>query len=265
MPITSLRIFSLEFYNESPDNNSFNPPSTLPLTSPTKDLLSIALHKLSQAPNLTSITLRGPIAISPSFFWSENLASAPLWPNLQTMQVTFNNVAPNGDWYFIRDPYAPAELGNDEDEDVDDSTSSESTSDDDSELSDSSIPDSYNSEREARRSGDKPIRRYRTFPSNKIITPLLVSVAKAAAHMPKLQRLDLTTDLPRGNADIDAAFEMTLVTPRFRYCRHANLRVNEIDDLYRLDWLVRKWRPESEVLDAWKNFRHDLIVKYTEP
>ncbi|KAL8663215.1 MAG: hypothetical protein Q9202_004061 [Teloschistes flavicans] len=190
----SLRKFALSFYQVDPQNQYSSPPSALLPTEPSTDHLSRALYALSQSPTLNSFILNH-IVISPELYWPANSPSTPpAWPNIHHHHVGFDLSTSDGEWYFMRDPSKP--IGDDEGDT--DSDSSENEGDDtvaDSASEDEfySRADTYNEHRELRAVGHYPYRDFRTVPSDNHITPLLLAMARAAAQMPNLQSMSLTT------------------------------------------------------------------------
>ena len=167
--------------------------------------------------------------------------------------------APDGAWYFIRDPSKPVD--DDEgasDSDDPDDTDPEADTDSDTASSDSSRPDTFNERREARATGDYPIRAFRTLPSDEQINPLLHAMARAATRMPRLESMSLTSTMrdPDG-----AGFEIYF---------HAAGQSSKLDsepgdtDQARLDWVVGSWRPEDEVLKIWQEGREGLRIRFIE-
>ncbi|KAL8719186.1 MAG: hypothetical protein Q9225_003787, partial [Loekoesia sp. 1 TL-2023] len=252
----SLRHFTLGFYHEDSTNQYFSPPSALLPSEPSIDHLSRALHTLSQSSSLTSLTLN-PIVISPDLYWPANPSTPPAWPNIRHYHVEFDMTTPNGHWYFVRDPSKPIE--DDEganDSDVPDDAEDENDTDSDTASSDSWRPDTFNEKQEARAIGDYPIRMFRTLPSDAYINPLVLAMARAAAQMPQLQSMSLTTSM----RDPDSAgFELFF---------HAATHVSNLDsdpedaDKARLYWIVGSWRPDEEVLKVWREGKEGLQIKF---
>ncbi|KAI4117730.1 MAG: hypothetical protein LQ338_007500 [Usnochroma carphineum] len=254
----SLRDFTLGFYHKDPSNQYFSPPSALLPSEPSIDHLSRALHTLSQSVSLTSLTLN-PIVISPDLYWPTNPSKPPVWPNIRHYHVEFDMTTPDGDWYFIRDPSKPVE----DDEGANDSddhnnAQDESDTDSDTASSDSWRPDTFNERLEARAVGDYPIRAFRTLPSDSHINPLALAMARAAAQMPQLQSMSLTSSMrdPDG-----AGFELFF---------HAGSHVSNLDsepedaNKARLYWVVGSWRPEEEVLKVWREGKEGLRIRFIE-
>ena len=165
--------------------------------------------------------------------------------------------APAGEWYFIRDTNRPV----DEDEAADDSDDpDESASDTDSEpLSEDSLrPDSYAPRREARATGDYPIRSFRTLPDDALIDPLLLAMAKAAKQMPRLQTMSLTSTMrdPYG-----VGFEVHFYGEGKH--SHFDSGAEGVEDA-RLIWAVGKWRPREEILSKWQEGKEGVTVKFWE-
>jgi hypothetical protein len=264
----SLKAFVLEYYHEAPMNHSFALSSALHSSSPSIDHLSTALYTLTQAPEITEVRLSGPIVISPSLFWPSTSTIKCYWPRVQQYHVTFSMDTPDGDWYFIRQPNKTASDDIFDEEEANQAPESDSDSEPDSDASEDSqahlIPDTYHPNREKRLIGNFPSRRYRTYPNDEKINPLLKAMARAAACMPSLQNMSLGAELQ----DPDSTpFEMSFIaagTPNYldRYP----------DDVSkpRLYWETGAWRPDEEVLTLWKQAIRsqgkagDLMVKFLE-
>lgn len=170
---------------------------------------------------------------------------------------------PDGDWYFTRDPTKPDDDDySDDNDDVEGEAEAEadsSTEDDTSTTSSgSSRPDSFNERNEARAVGDFPIRMFRTLPADSKINPLLLAMARAAAHMPQLQSMSLVSKI-RG-AD-GAGFEIYYHAPGQR--SHLDSEPGD-EEKARLYWAVGKWRPEEEVLRIWRAGRDEMKVQFFE-
>lgn len=203
LSLQSLRNLHLNLFNIPPTNHNFNLQSVLLSSSLPTDHLSLVLHKLSQSPNLTTLTLQGDIVISPSFFWPENQnkrqstdpepdPDLPLWPHLQHLEVFLNVTLPNGDWFYLRDPDDP----DDDDEwmDEDAVTASDLELDDSVHSSDSDnseVPDIFNEHLQSRLDGSAPGHHFRKVLDAEKIQPMLIAMAHAATRMPEIRRLVL--------------------------------------------------------------------------
>ncbi|KAL9034843.1 MAG: hypothetical protein Q9214_006859 [Letrouitia sp. 1 TL-2023] len=261
-PIHPLDSFFLEFPFEDPSNHYFTPESVIYPEDPSIDHLSCALHTLSLSTNLRSLKLSN-IVISPDLFWptSPNTSPTPTqWPNLHTFTITFQITSPSGQWYFTRDPSKPPDDDEfaGESDDPDEPWSDDSDSNPDSSApSDPLRPDTYHPTREARLAGDYPIRSFRTFPDDALINLLLLAMARAAAYMPKLQVMELSSTLrdPGG-----ASFEV------FYYAAGCvdPMHVKDDKERDRLLWYVNAWRLDEEVLQAWREGKRRVIVRFVE-
>ncbi|KAL9030616.1 MAG: hypothetical protein Q9196_001283 [Gyalolechia fulgens] len=257
-----LRDFTLESLHDDPFNQYFTLPSALLPSAPEIDHLSLALYKLSQSPTLTSIRL-DPIIISPDLYWPANPSTQPNWPSLRQFHVVFNMTAPDGTWYFIRDPSQPE----DEDEGADDSDDPEEEPDIDSDpdfdygsdsffdSGDTVQPDTYNERREARAAGDYPGRSFRTLPLDTYMNPLLLAMARAAAYMPKMQHMSLTSTVR------DPVLEVSFFAGG--QPSHSDSEPGD-GDRPRLYSYMGKWRPDYRVLETWRESREGLVVKFIE-
>lgn len=258
-----LRDFTLCFSHEDPLNQYFSPPSALLPSAPSTDHLSLALHTFSLSPGFTSIRL-DPIIISPDLYWPANPSAPPIWPVLRQFHVVFNMTAPNGTWYFVRDPSKPE----DEDEGGADSDDSDEEAEIDSDpdfdfgsdsffstTSSASCPDTFNERREARAAGDYPHRSFRTLPLDTHINPLLLAMARAAACMPRMQHMSLTSTAH------DATFEVLFYAAG--QASHLDSEPGE-GERPRLYWYVESWRPDEEVLQVWREGKEGLLIKFIE-
>ena len=123
---------------------------------------------------------------------------------------------------------------------------------------DSLRPDSYAPRREARATGDYPIRSFRTLPDDSLMNPLLLAMARAAKQMPRLQTMSLTSTMrdPDG-----AGFEV------HSYCEgehsHFDTEIGGVEGT-RLIWAVGKWRPREEILSKWQEAKEGVKVKFWE-
>ncbi len=205
LSLQSLQILHLNLFNTPPTNHNFNLQSVLSSSSPSADDLSLALHKLSQSPNLTDLTLQGDIVISPSFFWPKHQNTRqstepdpnpdlelPLWPQLQHLEF-LNVTLPNGDWFYLRDPDDPED--DDEGTDEDAAIAPDLEPDDSVHSSDSDnseVPEFFNDQLESRLDGSAPGHHFRKVLDADKIQPMLIAMAHAATRMPKIRRLALS-------------------------------------------------------------------------
>ncbi|KAL8932974.1 MAG: hypothetical protein Q9216_006581 [Gyalolechia sp. 2 TL-2023] len=255
----SLRSFTLNSHYNDPMNEYYSPPSTLLPSAPSTDHLSRALHAISLSPNLTSFTLN-PIVISSDLFWPLDSPTSPTWPHLRQCHVEFNLMAPDGTWYFRRDPAKPEEEEGDDDERYYDEIDAEQGNDTDSDPGsyDSLCWDSFHERQEGRLTGDYPTRSFRTLPSDTHINPLLLAMARAAAHMPQLQSMTLTSTMHDPNGP---GFNVYFSAP----ANPSNYDAEPRDaEKARLEWDVGSWRPHEEVLDVWRAGKEDLLIKFIE-
>ncbi|KAL9010977.1 MAG: hypothetical protein Q9173_004139 [Seirophora scorigena] len=261
LSMLSLRDVYLDFYHQDPFFQCFSPPSALLPSAPSTDHVGLALHSLSQS--LFSRTLDS-IVISSDVYWPVDSSAPPVWSNMRKFNVGFNMTAPNRVWYFVRDPSKP----NDKDEGANDTdhpddepeTESDSYSDSDSFFDSSSVfrPDTFNEKREARAARDYPIRSFRALPSETHIKPLLVAMARAAARMPKLQEMSLTSTMPSCD---EAGFQL-----QFYAAKQASLLDSEPgdSDKARLYRYKAPWRPDDDILRVWREGRDGSLVRCIE-
>ncbi|KAL8928974.1 MAG: hypothetical protein Q9208_001417 [Pyrenodesmia sp. 3 TL-2023] len=256
-----IRDFTLCFSHEDPSNEYFSLPSALLPSAPSTDHLSLTLHTFSQSPSLTSIRL-APIIISPDLYWPANASIKPAWPNLRQFHVEFNRTAPDGTWYFVRDPSKPEDEdegggdSDDPDEEVEDDSDPEFDFGSDSFFStSSSCPDTFNERGEARAVGDYPIRFFRTLPMDTHVNPLLLAMARAAACMPRMRDMSLTSTV-RDSAFVVSFYAAGQASP---------LDTEPVQaENPRLYLCMGTWRPDDEILEVWHENREGLLVKFIE-
>lgn len=166
-------------------------------------------------------------------------------------------MTPDGDWYFIRDP-AKAQDDDEGANDSDDPNDIEAETDTDSDTasSDSLRPDTFHERNEARTTGSYHIRRFRTLPSDTHLNPLLLAMARAAAHMPQLENMSLISSIRDPNC---AGFEIF-----FHAAGHSSRFDSEPGDVEkaRLHWWLGSWRPQDQVLKVWREGREGLIIRF---
>jgi hypothetical protein len=100
----SLSSAIITIYHKTPTDQRRTCPSIVPAGF-TYDPFSATLRNLSQ--NLTDLTLSE--RLDSTLFWpspDEQYAVPPFWPHLNSLDVTFNMVAPSGAWYF-KEPWDP--------------------------------------------------------------------------------------------------------------------------------------------------------------
>ncbi len=159
------------------------------------DVLSIALHSLAFSAEsvLKELYLSGPFILSPHFFWPGNEEASineKIYPsNLQRVTIESSVITPEGNWYYTGDPasvpiYTEELRGADDPDSDSDSGSNAST--------DSLIPDSFNTRREALLNGDIPNHNWRTQLDASYLDTLISAIARGVQNMPDLKRLSLT-------------------------------------------------------------------------
>ena len=120
LPVQSLKRVKLSFCSFTPRNQHVKISSALLTSAPSVDHLSLALHTLSQSPNLTYLYLGGTIVLSPCFFWPQDHADpTPFWPRLQDLIVELSITTPEGNWLYKRGPGDTEYYGEDGEENLD--------------------------------------------------------------------------------------------------------------------------------------------------
>ncbi|KAL8965842.1 MAG: hypothetical protein Q9183_003665, partial [Haloplaca sp. 2 TL-2023] len=262
LSIEALHKFSFTYRCGDPYNQYFSAPSVLLDTDPRTDHLCLALQKLSRSPILTYFSAQS-FTISPSLYWPTDTSTLSTWSNLQHHEVKLNMTTPTGEWYFIRNPLDPIEEndGQADSPDLDPPLSDpDSDSDPDSPLSnDSHIPDTHRPRLEARNCGDYPFRHFRTVPCDELMNPLLHAMARAAAHMPSLRTMTLTSTL-RNPKTRDFAVSFFGVGER---SKKLDIEAG-ISEKARLYVCAGTWRPAAEVLNIWREGRPGLEIRFVE-
>lgn len=270
-------------FNNPPNDHNFNLKSVLSSSSPPDDHFSLALHKLSQTPNLTTLTLQGDIVISPSFFWprcvnkqqstaSETDSNLPFWPHLQYLEVFLNATLPNGDWFYIRNPDDPE--ADDEFFDDDPLTASDLEPDNSVHSSDSDnseVPDSFNERLEAHLDGSAPGYQFRKVVDAEKIQPMLMAMAHAAQRMPQIRRFSLSLGMESlGGVQVRYLGPGGEVGPGGKPGDEGEEweRVNCDNKTWHIDvGLESKWKVPEELVDLWKksgSAQEEVLVRIDE-
>jgi hypothetical protein len=270
----NIQRFELEYMHETPGNEAFGNANLLGESK--SDLFSSRLREYLQAGNLVNINLKGPICLGPDFFLPEGDAEGVSvnWPQLKTLDVEISHVRPDGGWYLKRDPtfeFDSDEEGSDEESlpDDDDDVLSESSLD--SEIAfggsqdsfsgeDERQPQEYDLDRAERRSGDKPCRHFRSFPTPEL-EQLFRAAACAARRMPQLQRFHVEFSAVFFNYDyfsFDFTFASSGTKSRTMLDEH---------DLHRnrLIWQIPRgsWQVGMDLETLWNEvLGEDGIVKF---
>ena len=253
----ALKRVALDWYSHPPDNQELNHLSALMPSFPTTDHLSHAIHAISQSEHLTHLELGDYIVISPSLFWPDAQTKRASWPNLVSVNVVFSMNTANGDWYFTLDN-AKVESDDDDDAAETDTSSSDGSEADDTTTKqdpDPDTPDTYNDRKVALAIGDEPYRHFRSRADPGKLNPLFEAAARAAAQMPRLQRMTLMTKV---RAPRIFVFAMNYFAPGERTGWGAGSRNV---DMVRLDWVVGPsgYEPEASILEIWRHAKGEVV------
>jgi hypothetical protein len=94
--LRSLHTAEIVFGHCTPSDQRYTVPSIVP-EGYTYDPFSSSIRTFSQC--LTTLTLSAHV--DPTLFWpSDENATPPSWPHLKSLDITFDMVAPSGEWYF---------------------------------------------------------------------------------------------------------------------------------------------------------------------
>ena len=262
IPQGSLRQVAIDYFNKPPDNQELNASSALIPSLPTSDRLSLSIHAISLSERLTHLELGDSIVISPLLFWPSVQTKEPSWPNLVSVKVNFSMNTVDGDWYFTRDDNEDLESDDDDDAESDTSSSDTSESDDSDtkQNSDPDTPDTYNGKKVALAIGEEPYRHFRSRADPGKLNELFEAAARAGAHMPRLQRMTLRTEV---KASRMFTFAMNYVAQGERTGQGAGSRNV---DMPRLDWVIGSsgYEPEESILEIWRQAKGEVVQSVAE-
>ncbi|MDI1487992.1 MAG: hypothetical protein OHK93_007266 [Ramalina farinacea] len=270
IPYGLLKQISLQYFNQSPNNQELNSSSALIPSCPQIDHLSLALYTISQAKYLTHLDLGAAVVISPSLFWPETQIKPPSWPNLVSVELDFSMNTADGDWYFVREDSDTEVESNNDNADLEaGAITTEQNPDPD-------IPDTYNENIVALATGQKPYRHYRIRADPGKLNPLFVAAAKAAACMPRLQRMSLST-VVKGSTERRSPWRRLKHSWGFTFAMTYSEALGErtggsaagsrsFDDVSRLDWAVglSGYEPEESILELWRLAKGEVVQTVTD-
>jgi hypothetical protein len=153
------------------------------------DAFSLSLRQfLAAAPKVEFVRLDGPVCIDESLFEPQDtLPDQGRWQGLRDMCIRMSAVRPDGGWYLDEQPTIPRDepsrqnhkdLDDDDDELLMASDSESATFSDDSFFAQDALPpDDYDPHREALRTGDAYVFRFRFLPN-----PAFEKILEAAAR-----------------------------------------------------------------------------------
>ena len=263
IPQGSLKRVALDYFNKPPDNHDLNASSALIPSFPTTDSLSLAIHAMSLSERLTHLELGDSIVISPSLFWPNAQTKQPYWPNLVSVKVIFSMNTVDGDWYFARDDNVNLESNDDDDDAETDSSSSDGSESDHpatKQNPDPDTPDTYNEKKVALATGEEPYRHFRSRADPGKLNPLFEAAARAGAHMPRLRRMTLKTEVKASRMFI---FAMSYFAPGERKGWGAGSRNLDVP---RLDWVIGPsgYEPEESILEIWRQAKGEVLQSVAE-
>ena len=160
------------------------------------------------------MTLDQDFAINHLVFWPEEEGRRPFWPQLSEFYVNFNMTTIEGSWFFTRGPEEEEDEEEDTDEDSDSST----------------------------------VHCFRSIADAALLDPLFAAAAQAATQMPRLQCMELQTDVAVPRSFL---FGMCFYAPGRRgYPAPAKSDLEKP----RLNWTVGHsgYIPQQSTVDIWK-------------
>jgi hypothetical protein len=183
----SLTSFKLTFRHKGPYNQAIELPNTLRAEDQNQDLLSLALHALTQSPNLREFEFDKYISISPTFFWPMGIDQPqdntiyPLWPSLRRFQIFLCPVTPQGTWLFDKPAITPSDV-----DDVDNLGELSDNEEYENDSQDSEQPDYAPCHEEIIAKGRKPLWEIRRSINESAFAEWIKSMEIATRYMPKL-------------------------------------------------------------------------------
>ena len=231
---------SIEFNPAGPDDHVSSPNLISP--GSTADSLNPALHGLMA--NVGKLSLDRHV-VTPELFWpspSDTMSiSLPLWENLREMHVLMSMSAPDGGRYLVFDRYINGKSSDEDEDDNENDDGDEGTGGDEGEGSDDEDSDGYvyESETSSVYHGEPT---YTPVPER--MNPLLVAMARAARHAPRLEKMRL--GVPSGL--YSTYFDVWYIAKGV-YSHHADEPVGHA----RVIWQVGDWRPVEEVERHWRD------------
>ena len=175
----------------------------------------------------------------------------------------------NGDWYFVREANDVNTKSNDDGESRAGAITTEQNSDPD-------MPDTYNGRNVALATGQQPYRHYRSRADPSKLNPLFVAAAKAAAYMPRLQRMSLST-VVKGSMERRSHWTRMKRSRMFTFAMTYSAVPGErtggsaagsrsFDDASRLDWAVGPsgYEPEESILETWRLAKGEVVQSVTD-
>jgi hypothetical protein len=195
---SAVKRFELDYRCEDPADQRFSNADVRSVrgTSST-DAFSLSLRQfLVAAPKLEFVRLEGPICIDESLFEPPHR-----WHGLHTMYIGMSAVRPDGGWYLDEQPTIPRgepsrqnykALDDEDDESLMASDSESSAFSDDSFFAQDGLPpDDYDPHREALRTGDAYVFKFRFLP-NSAFEKVLEAAARLAISNDLLGNMCLT-------------------------------------------------------------------------
>lgn len=249
VPTEHLVDFSVHIPSFCPDNELRPAPNVLGQDA--IDHLSLALHRLLRAPNLTSFGIHDGTTISPGLF---RPIEDEHFPNLEHVQIDFTRCAPDGEWYFDGDPTDVAHSSDEEEEE------GERDSDD-------YDPEHFSSRAEQVAKlacGAAPIRPYRCKAVPERVRPLFVAAAEAAQRMPRLRAFGLRTRLEVEEEDVGEC-SVNYAAPGVECMLDRDfIETMEADrQKPRCYTCVPGMEEDAEIRDAWVRVREGCLIRET--
>ncbi|KAF1963796.1 hypothetical protein CC80DRAFT_530563 [Byssothecium circinans] len=232
---------------------------------PIKDPYVQILHHLATFPTLKVLRLTGPLVISPTIF-----SDLPKFPVLSDFQLDFATETADSRWFFIKDEelfkklaLEKSDSGNGENDDEEEDIEVVEIYDEDSDMDETDSAQDDNAEEGPHHQTPTTANFYRTLPNPTLIPTLLLSAAHFVSTTPSLRRFLLRHKNTRGE-------EGTVHWNDERMSRHLEVWFLKrgmprsyngavtvpADEKFmgedRLYWRVGEWRPDAEVLGAWR-------------
>jgi hypothetical protein len=210
---SALKRLELDYRCEDPADQRFSNADVRSIRGTSSaDAFSVSLRQfLAAAPKVEFVRLDGPICIDESLFGPQNaLPDQGSRQGLREMSIRMSAVRPDGGWYLDEQPSIPRDepsrqhykdLDDDDDELLMASDSESSAFSDDSFFAQNELPpDDYDPHREALRTGDAYVFRFRFLPNEAFEKVLLAATRFAVSSGLESMWLSMGVDgCPRTN------------------------------------------------------------------
>ncbi|KAH8730569.1 hypothetical protein GQ44DRAFT_700529 [Phaeosphaeriaceae sp. PMI808] len=247
-----LKVFTHEIRNEDV------PVQELVESAAGRHIYDSLIEHLATFRRLRTLTLTGPLTICPTISQiNSDLTPHAIFPALEKFALEFTPNTADGRWFFLRDDAVfRHHQSNSSDDDE-----GESENEDEEESTGFIV---YN--RTPIREGEvSDHNKYRSLPNPQTMTPLLTSVARMCAQMPRIKQLSIKlnrNDMNRSRLDVDVVdrvFELWFLAASSTLEKFDNVVQNpvipldaDISQCNRVYFRMGRYKPDAEVLKLWR-------------